>query len=325
MISIIVPNFNKGNYIQQTINSVINQTYIDWELIIVDDQSNDNSWEIICDFVDNKKIFAYRPNTKLYGSGCRNYGLKKAKGEYVIFLDSDDLLTDNCLNERYNQSKKLIFCDFLVFPAGTFYKEIGDSKNVWIPSHGDHLKYFLEHNIQWLISSVIWKKSILIKLGGFDESYMRLQDVELHTRALLLKNINYKIFTVNKPDFYYRIDQVRTKIDKKTQLLNQLQGVENYIIKISEYLDYKNEYKKYLRGTLFSIITNFCQKNIIGDISNRSFKEIILKTFNNPQLSKVIGNDYQNYLKNYIKLYKLGLSRIKGFNYISKKIFIYIK
>lgn len=323
MISIIVPNFNKGNYIAQTINSVINQSFCNWELIIIDDQSTDNSWEIINYFVDNTKIFAFKPETKLYGSGCRNYGFEKSRGEHVIFLDSDDLLTDNCLNERFNYFSNSKNSDFLVFPAGTFYKEIGDRKNIWKATKSNHLNLFLEHKIQWHTSSVIWKRSTLLELNGFDESYMRLQDVELHTRALLLKNIKYKVFSNCTPDFYYRIDESRTKTSKNTQFIFQLQGVENYILKISEFLKYKPNCRKYLRGTLFSIITDFCYQNVTGKISKKEFKNLVLKVFENQKLKTVLGNDYQNYLESYITLYKIGLFKIKGFNYISKKIFIY--
>tara|TARA_B100000787_G_scaffold150397_1_gene122885 strand:+ start:1986 stop:2960 length:975 start_codon:yes stop_codon:yes gene_type:complete len=322
MISIIVPNFNKDNYIVQTINSVVNQSFSDWELIIVDDQSTDNSWGIISDFVDNNKIFAFKPEVKLYGSGCRNYGLKKSKGEFVIFLDSDDILTDNCLNVRFNHFNNSKSSGFLVFPAGTFNKEIGDRNNIWIPEKGNHLKCFLQHNLQWTISSVIWKRTTLLKLHGFDESFMRLQDVELHTRALLLKNINYKIFSDCKPDFFYRIDDLRTKTSKKIQLVIQLQSVKNYILKTSEFLTSKPEYKKYLRGTLFTFITDLCHNYVIGKISKTDFEDLVAKVFENPKLKTLLGNDCQKYLDYYISLYKVGLFKIKGFNYISKKIFI---
>lgn len=321
MISIIVPNYNKSNFIKQTIHSVINQSFNAWELIIVDDQSTDNSWEVINNFVDNTKIFAFKPEKKLYGSGCRNYGLKKSKGEYVIFLDSDDLLTDNCLNDRFNFFKNFKSLDFLVFPAGTFYKKVGDSSSIWRAKKSNHLNLFLEHKLQWHTSSVIWKKSTLIELNGFDESYMRLQDVELHTRALLLKDIKYKTFNNYKPDFYYRIDNKRSNLSLEHRLFNQKQGTISYLKKISPLLSSKKQ-KKALKGTLFSFLNNL-NYNILVLENDLDFHDKIFSSLKKEMVNfDLFDNNDFILLGFYNKLYKIGLWKIKGFNYVMKLLFI---
>ncbi len=323
MISIIVPNFNKGAFLQHTINSIINQSFIDWELIIVDDHSTDNSWNVINDFVDNIKIFAFRPEKKLHGSGCRNYGLSKAVGKYVMFLDSDDIIKNNCLINRSYQFNNNKNFDFLVFPTGTFYKSIGDNNNVWRPKSGNHLKYFLEHDLQWTISGVIWKKSVLLRLNGFDESYFRLQDVELHTRALLLNDIKYKIFPKVDPDNYYRIDHKRTNMTTKLQLEHQLQGVLNYFHKINLLLVDLSYQKKYLRGTIFTFITRVCllKKNI--SISPEQSELLIAKLLTDSQIGFFASKDYY-FVRIYTKLYHFGFYKFKGFNFLFKKLFIHI-
>ena len=89
-VDIIMPNFNKGFYLDKSINSVLSQTHKFWKLIIIDDNSNDHSSDIIKKYKKNKKI-----NTiflkKNKGPGyCRNIGLKKSKSNYICFLDSDD-------------------------------------------------------------------------------------------------------------------------------------------------------------------------------------------------------------------------------------------
>ena len=96
-VSIIIPNYNKGSFVKQTINSVISQDFGDWELIVVDDASIDNSLEVIRSICSNNlKCQVVTLEKSHGGSYCRNVGLAKARGEFVIFLDSDDVLHPSC-------------------------------------------------------------------------------------------------------------------------------------------------------------------------------------------------------------------------------------
>ena len=90
LVSIIMPSYNTGKFIEKTINSVINQTYNNWELIIVDDCSNDNTDEIVKSINDSRIV--YLKNERNSGAAVsRNKALKEAKGRWIAFLDSDDL------------------------------------------------------------------------------------------------------------------------------------------------------------------------------------------------------------------------------------------
>jgi len=94
-ISIIIPNYNRENLVAETLDSIISQTHQNWECLIVDDGSTDRSVEVIRKYAekDPRFILIERPSTKLKGANsCRNIGLKKAKGDYIIFFDSDDLM-----------------------------------------------------------------------------------------------------------------------------------------------------------------------------------------------------------------------------------------
>ncbi|OBX25524.1 hypothetical protein A9996_09460 [Gelidibacter algens] len=260
MISVIIPNYNKARYISQTLDSVIEQTYDEWEVIVVDDQSTDGSWELILSYANKyRNIIALKPERKLFGSGCRNYGIEHAKGDYVLFLDSDDVLDKKCLQNRIDYFDSYKDADFIVFVTGTFFNLIGDSKSVWRPKDSNFLRDFLEHKLPWNIMSVLWKKKTLLRLDGFDEDYMRLQDVELHTRALLLDDVKFEVLSNLQPDCFYRIDESRKNNDIITTINNQVQGVTTYINKISEILKNRSQFK-YLKSTLFSIITylNYC-------------------------------------------------------------------
>ena len=100
LVSIIMPSWNTGKYISQSIESVINQTYEKWELIIVDDNSSDNSVEVINKYLDDKRIHLYVNPTNQGAAISRNRAIKKAKGEWIAFLDSDDLWVPEKLEKQ---------------------------------------------------------------------------------------------------------------------------------------------------------------------------------------------------------------------------------
>ena len=90
-VSIIIPTYNRGNLLQGAISSILNQTYKNWELIIVDDRSTDNTKELVRNYMKKDKRIKYVVNEHKKGpGGARNQGIEIAKGEYIAFLDSDD-------------------------------------------------------------------------------------------------------------------------------------------------------------------------------------------------------------------------------------------
>ncbi|WP_452231450.1 glycosyltransferase family 2 protein [Lacinutrix sp. MEBiC02595] len=98
LISIIIPTFNRAHIIGETLDSIIAQTYTNWECIVVDDCSSDNTAEVMGCFVEMDHRFQYytRPIDRQKGPcSCRNYGFEKSKGHYINFFDSDDLLKSN--------------------------------------------------------------------------------------------------------------------------------------------------------------------------------------------------------------------------------------
>ena len=91
LVSIIMPSYNTGRFITETINSVLNQTYNNWELIIVDDCSTDNTDEVVAPFLDDERIKYFKNETNSGAAVSRNKALREAKGKWIAFLDSDDL------------------------------------------------------------------------------------------------------------------------------------------------------------------------------------------------------------------------------------------
>lgn len=105
LISIIIPTYNRAHLIEETLNSIINQTYTNWECIIVDDESIDNTREVVFNYLkkDNRFQFYIRPQQRLKGANsCRNYGFKKSKGKYVIWFDSDDIMKPFKIEKQIN-------------------------------------------------------------------------------------------------------------------------------------------------------------------------------------------------------------------------------
>lgn len=103
MISIIIPVYNSSKYIKKCIESVLNNTYKNFEIVIVDDGSSDNSISIIKE-INSSKIKVFSQNNSGPGS-ARNLGIKKSKGEYIFFLDSDDIINENTLELLHNNIK----------------------------------------------------------------------------------------------------------------------------------------------------------------------------------------------------------------------------
>lgn len=120
MISIVTASYNYAQYIGETIQSVLNQTYSDWELVIVDDCSSDNSVEVIKSFKDERiKLYVNGKNLGLKGTVKR--GIELAQGNWIVFLESDDVITPDYLKKKVEIAQKypdvvLIFndCEFLV-------------------------------------------------------------------------------------------------------------------------------------------------------------------------------------------------------------------
>jgi len=109
LVSIIIPTYNRADLIGETLDSVLAQTYQNWECIVVDDGSADNTKELVQSYVDmdSRFILVDRPDThKPGGNGARNYGFEISNGEYIQWFDSDDLMHPELLNLKIKTFKK---------------------------------------------------------------------------------------------------------------------------------------------------------------------------------------------------------------------------
>lgn len=185
LVSIILPTYNRKHVIKKAVESVLNQTYRTFELIIIDDGSKDGTYNFIKNFSD-KRIKIIKLNKNCGQSHARNIGIKRSKGEFIAFQDSDDFWHKNKLEEQIqyfldSKDPKLgvVYC--------LFERIIGPSKRVLFPKpnlkklEGDIHKILLNTAMIGLPTAVI-KKECLDKLGGFDESMPALEDQDLFLR-----------------------------------------------------------------------------------------------------------------------------------------------
>jgi glycosyltransferase involved in cell wall biosynthesis len=208
-ISIITPFYNREKIISHTIESVLRQTFDDWELILVDDGSDDNTESLIKTFADKDPRIKYlkRESEPKGPCTCRNIGAKFAGGEFLIFLDSDDLLAPFCLSQRLAVMRRYNELDFAVFNIELMNERPGDTGVFFnkVPGKGEnYIDLFLRMDTPWQTSCPIWRKEYFFRAGGFNEQFLIKTDPELHTRVLINFAPKYKVMNDLPADCYYR-------------------------------------------------------------------------------------------------------------------------
>jgi len=227
-ISIITPSFNRKHLIEKLVESIRGQSYQNWELLIVDDDSSDGTVNHLTKLYkqDPRIIIAKRKSQIKGANPCRNEGLRMATGAYLMFLDSDDLLFPYCLEQRSKQAEKFGNYDFLVF-NGVFGDAKGSPSDIlWnIETKESHLSRFIKSDSVWSISGGLFKTSFLHEREIlFDESLARHQDVDFHIQVLL-NTSNYRSLLYMQPDYIVRRHGVAS-ISQKTNADFSLSGAK---------------------------------------------------------------------------------------------------
>ena len=307
-ISIIMPNFNKAYFLKETLDSVIGQTSKSWEVILVDDGSTDNSIEIIDNYkAKDQRIRCYPLKRGNGGSFCRNYGLSKAKFELVIFLDSDDLLDSNCIEQRllyFNENSSL---DFIVTSMGSFRSKIGDSNYIWLPSFPNPLQKFLRHDLPWTIMQPTWKKEFVQQIGGFSSDYSRMQDVELHTRALI-KSKDYLLVN-GKADCWYRFSDKRLTSSHVVLMHRFFESAVRYFKEFDS-----PSYNSDLKIMILEVCSFGIHKKNSGFVSKNEF----IRTMCESNLQEIIQSEKLWQIKMYLRLSLISPFHLKGLKRITR-------
>jgi glycosyltransferase involved in cell wall biosynthesis len=192
LVSVIIPTFNRPQFLPAAIGSVFNQTFSDWELLIADDGSDERTRAYLRTLSHLPRVaIKWMPHT---GSpaAVRNAALRKAKGEYVAFLDSDDIWEVRKLELQLAKlrSRK---CQWS-YTAFTNVNQHGDtlpeeSQRRWIPCEGDIFDRMLRGEVSIRTPSVLLARQLLVDSGAFDETMRSAEDYDLWLRLALRSEI----------------------------------------------------------------------------------------------------------------------------------------
>lgn len=270
MISLIIPNYNKKRFLAQTLASASAQESIS-QIIVVDDASTDGSQEVIAAAADRyPRIEPVFLQTNHNASHCRNRGLERADGEFVIFLDSDDVLAPGCCRTRLERARQAPDHDAWVFPMQVFHDSVEEIDHTWVPGTGNHLRHFLAHRLDWQTMQPLWRRSFVNSIGGFDESFRRLQDPEFHVRALLA-GARVHCARDAAPDCFYRIAHDRHVGNVESIATRHLEGAVHFYDVFADRV--AKDLLPFLSGTLLACLTQLTHWWRIGRLSRRAFRE----------------------------------------------------
>jgi len=198
LVSIIIPVYNSEQYITECIDSVLNQSYQNFEIIVVDDGSTDDTSSIITQY-NNDKITLYHQQNS--GSGAaRNHGVKKASGAWIAFIDADDIWLPDKLHKQLTNCSDKAWSHTDLYFHGDIYPRHTKTTELTSKYSGHILEHLLVENSIGT-SSVIINKKVFEELGGFNTDLRALQDWDLWLRVAK----KYEICYVNEPLVYYRV------------------------------------------------------------------------------------------------------------------------
>jgi len=225
LVSIIVPCYNQEKYIAETLDSILKQTYTNWECIIVDDGSTDSSKEVICEIIKNDSRFKIVEKKNEGVAIARNIGINAAKGEYILPLDADDIISKEYLSCALGIFLKMPETK-LVYPN---VELIGTAKGKWnLPDY--QYKELLLFNM--IICSAIFKKVDFNKTNGYDSQFIYgLEDWDFWISFL---NPNDYVYKLDDIHFFYRIKKVSRNANMKDEQIADA-SLKIYIKHIDKY------------------------------------------------------------------------------------------
>ena len=195
-VTIYMPNYNYGKYLEEAVDSVKSQVFKDWELIIIDDGSTDDSVDVLKQFANEEKITVIHQKNKGLNV-TNNVAIRLSRGKYIVRLDADDfidesflLVLSSILDEK--QDVGLVFSDFYhVDQSGNIIETIRREKI----KNSDQLLDMPAHG-----ACTMYRKEILMDLGTYDEEFSCQDGYEMWIKFIE----EYKPYNINVPLFYYR-------------------------------------------------------------------------------------------------------------------------
>lgn len=316
MISVITTTFNCAPYIYPAIQSILNQSYKNFEYLIIDDGSEDNTQEIISKIEDDR--VAYYQLQHVGRSAALNYGLQKAKYDIIALMDADDISHPQRFEKQINQLKgknEFVFCDT------AFFK---DHRIVYLiegPQDYNELQKRMILHGHFNNSSSMFYKSHVVNSGGYDENLTAYEDYELwlrlnyKSRFKIIPGIyhyvrlrNSSMSTSNPNRFKNLLYQIQEKyfVDlaghtgvKETHKQNLLKGWREFFYgeKKNVRIYWKKVSKKHkdLKVWFVAFLTIF-PESFLNHIKKQRVRLRLLYIFGNPKKSISIQNNFKNIL-----------------------------
>ncbi|HOM02595.1 MAG TPA: glycosyltransferase [Acetivibrio sp.] len=258
LVTVIIPTYKGSNTILRAVDSVLNQTYKDIQIIVVDDNGKDTKEQqitqsVLQEYIDQNKILYLVHEKNINGSAARNTGLKYSDGKYICFLDDDDIFlpekTKNQVSIFENSPEEIGMI------VGSYRVQLpnGYHRDIIVSQPEDFVYEYLRHKISACSSAIMIKKNVLEKVDKWDESFMRHQDWEFFTRVAY----NYKVRVISDICIVkFKIDRNLPKDPKvaeryRLHYLNKLYGIISELpnkkrnqVYAANYYDIGKEYLK---------------------------------------------------------------------------------
>ncbi len=244
LVTVFTPNYNNSKYISETIESILNQSYSNFEYIIIDDCSTDDSWKIITKYAkEDKRIKPYRNKKNLGIVKTRNRGflLSSPEAKYFAIIDSDDVAIENRIKIQVdfleqNPDYGLVGSDTLIINENS--QIIGYRK---FPSTNKSIKKIITRYNPFAQSSIVIRKSVIKEVGVYDINWDVCQDYDYWLRV----GIRWKLANINKPLIKYRLSTTQIKIRKLKRTIYNTYRIQEKAIKNYGYKD--NLYNRLIR------------------------------------------------------------------------------
>ena len=298
VISIIIPCYNVSEYIEASIESCYLQNYENLEVIAIDNNSTDDTWNKLKNMAQNHSGLIITREKRKGAPAARNKGLSIAKGDWIQFLDADDLLLPNKIGHQIN----IINNKASFIAAASIKRDINDNETTRLPNKQNVFLSLFKTSLGNTCSN-LWNKKYLDKVNGWNEALKSSQEADLMFRLL---KINENILYDNNP-----LTVIRERNNGQISQTDVTGNLERYLQVRTEIIDYiKHNKKEYylknetdLLNLLFNLLRKVYKHNpeLATDIYMKYFPEKFT-----PQISNVTTNLY-------IKTFK-----IFGFRYTEK-------
>jgi glycosyltransferase involved in cell wall biosynthesis len=256
LVSICIPMYNVSEYIEETLQRILKQSYENIEIVVVDDHSTDNSY-LLAKSYESDKLRVYK-NAKKGGNSARNYAFEKAKGEYIKFMDADDYCSDSMVKEQVKRavydgtSSTLIHSPLrMLDPDGSFFDPPRSIDKDYSPGIELLVAIWKREGFN-IPHSHLMHRNLVVKSGGWDERILKNQDGEFFARVAAEAD---QSLSVNNVFAIWR--QTKKGVSTQTSLAAHLSVIDSFEVITEKLIQYKNSSEmrilcgKYIGGFVY--------------------------------------------------------------------------